>query len=223
MANDLEKYFKPNEEASYVMRNGRRSLVSVNGKNKIRIERAIEQAQKKSVDVWEVFNYVDSFIEMLKFDSFESHAVAEHIILDGKMHEIKNNGIIVRDCEWKSPIWDDDAKIYTFYDEKYDVIKTVFSLKYANDIIWLKFTKDGYVGVVADSFDINFNYNNSSGKLLEMINPRKYWDDSFVYIFPLDKSVIEKYTRKRVETAVGNFLLEKNVPIIDFYSHNNFV
>lgn len=223
MDHELERYFKPNEEASYVMRNGQRSLVSVNGKNKIRITRATEQAHKKPVAVQEVFNYLDSFIDMLKIDLPENYATTKQIVIDGKKHEIKNNGIIVKNCTWKPPVWDANTEKYIFYDEKYDVIKEVFSLRYANDIIWLKFTKDGYVGVVADSFDINFNYDNSSGKLLEMLNPRKYWDDSFVFIFPLIKNMVEKYNRKRIETAVGNFLLEKGVPIIDYYSHNNFV
>ncbi len=34
------------------------------------------------------------------------------------------------------------------------------------------FTKDGYLGVVAASDDINFDYNNSSGKLFPMLIKR---------------------------------------------------
>ncbi|MDV4151424.1 hypothetical protein R0131_11280 [Clostridium sp. AL.422] len=29
--------------------------------------------------------------------------------------------------------------------------------------------------------------------------------------------------RKEIETAVGNYLIDKGVPIIDYYSHNNFL
>jgi hypothetical protein len=220
---ELEKYFMANEDASYIMKNGQRSLVSVDGRNKIRVKQAKEQARNKPVSAFEVFEYVDKFLDMLIQDTLNKNTIAaKQIVLDGKEHKIINNGIIVKDCVWEDPIWNNKIKRYTFHDKKYDVIKDMFSLKYANDIIWLKFTKDGYVGVVADSFDINFNYTNSSGKLLKMLNPEKFWDDSFVYIFPLTKELLNRYKRKSIETAIGNFLLEKGIPIIDYYSHNNF-
>ena len=143
------------------------------------------------------------------------------IELDGIEHEVINNGIIVKSCNWKEPKW--GGKRYTFYDSKYDVIKKVFDLNYANDIIWLKFSSDGYLGVVADSFDINFKYDNSSGKLLKQLTPEKKWDENFVYIFPLTKELLKIKKRKEIETAVGNYLIDKGVPIIDYYSHNNFL
>lgn len=105
-----------------------------------------------------------------------------------------------------------------------------------------KFTKDGYVGVVATSDDINFDvpnsssdydkkhkvYNtylkkwedkwvyNSSGIIIHKLG--KQWDESFVLIFPL-KNIPQGYGRGDVERAVGNLLIEKGVPILDFYSH----
>ena len=39
----------------------------------------------------------------------------------------------------------------------YEKIKKENSLKSKKDIVWLKFTKDGYLGVVAGSNDVNFN------------------------------------------------------------------
>ncbi len=117
----------------------------------------------------------------------------------------------------------------------YGVIKTQFNLDDIRDLIWLKFTKDKYVGVVATSNDINFDippdalsYDlrdkegwkyNSAGILLHKLN--KTWDESFVLVFPLKNlSKSCKYTRHQIEIGVGNYLTEQDVPIIDFFSHN---
>ncbi len=125
----------------------------------------------------------------------------------------------------------------------YERIKADNNLADERDIVWMKFTKDGYLGVVATSNDVNFDipvskhdydskervYNsykrkyeevwkhNSSGILVHQL--QKEWDTSFVLIFPLQYSE-RKYERGDIERAVGNFLISKAVPIIDFYSHN---
>ncbi|MEF7496530.1 hypothetical protein V4V34_18505 [Lysinibacillus sphaericus] len=99
----------------------------------------------------------------------------------------------------------------------YEVIKQENELKSTQDIVWMKFTTDGYLGVVATSDDINFNTNNTAGTLIHQLN--KKWDQSFVLLFPLINIPI-KYGRGDIERAIGNYLIEKNVPIIDFYSHN---
>ena len=57
---------------------------------------------------------------------------------------------------------------------------------------------------------------NSAGILVHKLG--KEWDESFVLIFPL-KGIPDGYTRSDVETAIGNMLIEKDVPILDFYSH----
>ena len=83
------------------------------------------------------------------------------------------------------------------------------------------------MGVVAVSDDVNFDmpedwsvydkkhivYNSYKKHKLG-----KEWDESFVLIFPL-KGIPDGYTRSDVETAIGNMLIEKDVPILDFYSH----
>lgn len=106
-------------------------------------------------------------------------------------------------------------------------------------VIWMKFTKNGQLGVVAASNDYNFDippssdvYNETTdGKLKSNSNRWKYttsgiilhklnleWDESFLLIFPLHG--IENIQRRNlIETGVGNFLIENDVPIIDFYSH----
>ncbi len=126
----------------------------------------------------------------------------------------------------------------------YTLIKKEFELDDEKDIVWIKLTEDGYVGVVAVSNDINFDippndsvyddkvwkYNeytkknelvwkyNSSGILVHKLN--KKWDESLVLVFPLRKlNESCGYSRHNIEMAIGNYLIEQNVPIIDYYSH----
>lgn len=127
----------------------------------------------------------------------------------------------------------------------YAKIKNLYHLADERDIVWLKFTKSGHVGVVASSNDIGFDipqeeseyntqivaYNEykkrneekwkytTSGILVHSVNEE--WDESFVLVFPLESN--EKpcqYNRHEIEIAIGNYLEKNNVPIIDYYSHN---
>ncbi len=117
----------------------------------------------------------------------------------------------------------------------YQGIKTEFKLNDERDIVWIKFTKDGYIGVVATSNDINFNYPtcesdydkkdededdnwifNTSGILVHEL--KKNWDESFVLVFPL-ANIPDGYIRGDIEEAVGNLLINNKVPILDYYSH----
>lgn len=115
----------------------------------------------------------------------------------------------------------------------YEKIKQDNNLEDRKDIVWMKFTKDGYLGVVAASDDINFNipkskenYNeknsknkweyNTSGILIHSLE--KEWDESFVLIFPLS-NIPEELSRSDIECAIGDYLINQNVPILDYYSH----
>ena len=86
-----------------------------------------------------------------------------------------------------------------------------------NGVIWLKFTKNGYLGVVASSKrgDINFKYGNTSGKLVKSVGEE--WDMT-AYVFQI-KSLDEKITLKEVEFLVGEYLVNEGIFIIDRYSH----
>lgn len=86
-----------------------------------------------------------------------------------------------------------------------------------NNLIWIKFTMDGYLGVVATSADVNFNMHNNCGRIIEHV--RKKWDERFVLIFPL-KKIPKNLNRQLIESGIGNYLISKNVPILDFCSHN---
>lgn len=125
----------------------------------------------------------------------------------------------------------------------YNIIKNTYDLNDERDIVWVKFTKDGYIGVVAVSNDINFDipmskekynkkiqvYNNwskqyeekwqhnTSGIIVHYL--KKSWEDSFVLLFPL-KNIPKDLPRGDIERGIGNYLIDKEIPILDFYSHN---
>ncbi len=102
----------------------------------------------------------------------------------------------------------------------YMKIKQEYSLKDQRDIVWLKFTEDGYLGVVAVSDDINFNIpydksqydikengkwkHNTSGIIVHKLG--KKWDESFVLLFPLN-GIPKGYNRHDIEKAIGNLLI----------------
>lgn len=136
-----------------------------------------------------------------------------------------------------------DSPIKKSSEINYSKIKKQYNLADERDIVWMKFTTDGYLGVIATSNDINFDiptsseeydekekvYNsyykkyqyewkhNTSGILVHQVD--KAWDDTFVLLFPL-ANIPKEYNRGDIERAVGNYLIDKGVPIIDFYSHN---
>lgn len=137
----------------------------------------------------------------------------------------------------KSPIVHDPLQM------NYEKLRAINNLTAKDDIVWMKFTEDGYLGVVAASADINFDIpqdaseydikvweydsyskqrkrvwkHTSSGILVHQLD--KKWDSSFALVFPLS-DIPKGYRRKDIERAIGNYLAAKGVPIIDFFSHN---
>lgn len=96
------------------------------------------------------------------------------IALDGKDEDIIGHGIGVKDTfNWKPQ---SSKPPYLSSDKKYTIIQEQFNLGFQKDLVWLKFTEDGYVGVVADSSDINYSYTNTAGRLLCEVN--RTWDTS---------------------------------------------
>ena len=85
-----------------------------------------------------------------------------------------------------------------------------------SDFIWLKFTEDKYLGVVASGYDFNFSDKFISGCLITKVE--KKWDTTSLAVFPLSH-MPRPYKIKDIEKAIGNYLIENKVPIIDFYSH----
>jgi len=174
--------------------------------NDFRLKKAEEQSKLESVEIEKIIEYINQFLEFLEMD---------------KVNFPKMNR----------------RNIY------YKKIQKDNNLRDVRDIVWLKFTKDGYLGVVATSNDINFDipeskeaYNqnkkeydqysktekrvwvhNTAGIIVHHVN--KSWDETFVLVFPL-KNIKKNLTRSDIERGIGNYLIAKGVPILDFYSHN---
>ncbi len=219
--NDL---FKVDESCFYINRYGERKFRGVDGYygDTLRLDKAKYEVSKPMKSISEVFYLVNYILEILRYDNgFSKRNIKiDNIKLDNKEHTIIDNGIFVRDCIWKKPTYSGTEKKYIGWDEKYDIIKRKFKLEYSSNIVWLKFTTNGFLGVVAKSFDINFNNNNSSGKLVRLVGEE--WDDSFVLIFPITNEMLgKKYSIGEIELAIGKYLIYNGVPIIDYYSHNN--
>lgn len=206
MINKMELYFRclPGTPPIGVKGDHR---CSVHFGNTYRLDKAREQASFSPVDVNVVTTYANDF-----FRSIGMNTVEEPII-------------------------------YNPLQINYEKIKRDYILHELGDIVWMKFTKDGYLGVVATSNDINFDIPNntadydkkewkynfflkqkelvwkhtSSGILVHQLD--KVWDSYFVLVFPLS-NIPNGYKRGDIERAIGNYLIDKDVPIIDFYSHN---
>ena len=172
-----------------------------------RINKAREEAKKQPVPVARIIELTNEFLQSLDIPPVENPRL---------------------------PI--SDLLPTDFANIDYAKIKSDYRLADERDLVWMKFTEDGYLGVVASSSDINFNYPPSSenyndrtpdgkwryftaGIILHSLD--KSWDKSFVLAFPL-KDLPEDLHRTSVERGVGNYLIAHSVPILDFYSHNSF-
>ena len=236
VSSNLDKYFKKDIKGYYSDKiNGEYKLKSVRcSYDRTRNEKASEQAGIESVPLGKVFSYINEFIELIREENGfpEKNIRSDTIELDGKEHIILDNGIIVRDNNWKLPEghWKGKIYVYDVYDKKYDIIIDKFNLERVNDILWFKFTNKGHLAVVASSCDINWDSSNSCGILVDEVG--EVFDSTFVYIFPLTQQMIRtkaesnsyyrKYSSAELELAVGNYLSNKGVPIIDFYSHMGY-
>lgn len=214
----FDEYFIPDTSQKVELPNGKCRLYYLGEKGEGRTEMAkIQAGIKPPVPKEDVLYYINEFLNQI-VDNPISPTKSGSIILDGQNEDIIGHGIWVRhDFIWKpqSP-----KPPYISSDKKYAIIQKHYNLDFQKDLVWLKFTKDGYVGVVCDSSDINHSYENTAGKLIQMVN--KSWDTSNVFIFPITSAMTKYKTRKQIETGIGKYLIDKGVPIIDYYSHNNY-
>lgn len=235
-SNNLDKYFKKDIDGYYLdKKSGEYKLKGVCCScDRTRNEKAIKQADLESVPLGKVFSYINEFLELIREENgfTEKNVQIDTIKLDDKEHIIIDNGIIIRENKWELPRghWEGKLYIYDFYDEKYDVIKDKFALERISDVLWFKFTNKGHLAVVAGSCDINWDSSLSCGILVDEVG--EVFDSSFVFVFPLTQQMIRtksepnsynrKYSSAELELAVGNYLIDKGVPIIDFYSHMGY-
>ncbi|MCM1539299.1 MAG: hypothetical protein NC254_12995 [bacterium] len=195
--NTIKHYFEKNPDAFCINEQGEWRSRSVHFESQFRSDKAQKEAQKKPVGKTQVAEHVNDFL----------YKIGVPKVLNPEM---------------------DPSEI------DYAKLKCDYQLEDERDLVWLKFTTDGYVGVVAQSNDINFDlppsadvYNdkdksqhwtyNTSGIIIHQLGKR--WDTSFVLVFPLKLNNVN-YSRHEIETAIGNYLIDHDVPILDYYSHN---
>ena len=232
MNGNLLKYFKKDIEGYYFHKGSNEyRLKGVSCPyDRTRNEKAGKQASFKPIPFSKVYFYINEFLELIREDNgfTEKNIKIDTINLDGIEHIILDNGIIIRDNNWTPSHWNGDA--YDKYDKKYDAIKDKFGLERVSDILWFKFTDKGHLAVVASSCDINWDNKLSCGILVNEVE--EIFDTSFVFVFPLTRQMIRtkaepnsyyrKYSVAELELAVGNYLSDKGVPIIDYYSHMGY-
>lgn len=180
---------------------GKRS--SVRYGDTFRLDKAREQLKKPPPKIEDITDYVNEFLTAVGIPAVSSPKYT----MNGKSELSK---------------------------EEYEAIRVKNDLADKRDIVWMKFDKDGYPVVVAASSDVNFDMPASkeeytikahgiykvpsTGVLLHLLGGKEF-DTSFVLIFPLS-GISDRFTRKEIENGIGNYLLEKGVPILDYYSHN---
>lgn len=197
MNKNVNEYFRRNPDAYCVNEKGEWRCRSVHN-DEFRFNKAKEEAKKAVVPIEQIISHVNEFLDEI--------------------------GVMPVDSPKMDPNEIDYARL-----------KCDYQLEDERDLIWMKVTADGFLGVVAQSNDINFDipqnaedYNkrgkggrsweyNTSGIIVHKLG--KEWNRNFVLVFPL-KINDKKYNRHEIETAVGNYLIDKNVPILDYYSHN---
>lgn len=210
MSYSIEKFFNRNvdDDVLYPRDDGSLSLISVYyKKNNRRILKAKEEYKKIPVPISVIVSYLDNFLNQV---SVYNRTNVENINLNQQHHDFISRAILVKNCPWNSH-------------EYYDEIMTKYNLASVKDIVWLKFTEDGYLGVVGSGNFINFDYDTSSSALIKVNNKLKKWNETVIVIVPLTKDLFgQRHTRKELKRAIGNFLISKHVPIIDYYSHNHF-
>lgn len=106
----------------------------------------------------------------------------------------------------------------------YSKIKELAEIEDKNDIVWIKLNKNGCISVIGTSCDIYFTdnakKNTSSGKINLYLEQE--WNEDKVLIFPL-KNLSKNpnnLDRSDIESGIGNYLISRDVPILDYYSHN---
>lgn len=186
---------------------------SVHYGNTKRIDMAVNQAKKEKVSIAKIIDYTNEFLEAIDIQAVENPKITDLIVKEG------NYGP-------KTVMLD------------YGAIRRVHGLNNEKHLVWMKFTKDGYLGLVAASNDCNFDippnsrsYNETSnGKEKNRSNLWKYttsgilihqlgkvWDENFLLVFPLKG--IGDAMRHDVECGIGQYLIRKGVPVLDYYSH----
>lgn len=227
---DLKKYFSKNEEAFYFNYKGEKKFRGVNEYygDKLRNDQARKQSNLSPTQICNVFSYVNEFIELQRTANgyCEKNVRVEPFALDDTPNIIMDNGIMTMGLKWEAPIYDCKKQRYVEWDSKYNVIKNKFKLNRPSDIVWIKFTTMGHVGVVAKGCTINFDSKRSDGQPISSTvlveEAGEVWQNHFAMIFPMTSEILGTRLVGELALGIGNYLIDKKVPIIDYYSHNNY-
>ena len=188
-----------------------------------RFDKAEEQLNKAPKTVDEIINLTNSFLQSNGLKPVDNPKFTSFSVGNGRQG-------------YRTVVGINDGELENKINDHFGLVEN--PLNDSKHVIWMKFAKNGQLGVVAAGNDYNFDippssdvYNETNnGKRKCKCNKWKYatsgiilhklnleWDESFLLIFPLQG--IEDSQRKDIEEGVGNFLIENDVPIIDFYSH----
>ena len=94
--------------------------------------------------------------------------------------------------------------------------------------MWKKFSKidseNNIFSFIGTSCDIFFTEKAKKTTSAGIINNKLNleWNEEIVLIITLDSypEGLEYLNRSDIESGIGNYLISKNVPILDYYSHN---
>ena len=205
-SNNFEKYTNPNPGAFRYNKKLKKKIripayykdSQYAGKLTARQKKAMSEKRKPAVECDGIIKLTNEILVAGGFEPVDNPILKGDLLIEILAHSSDNENL---------------------KEKYYKEILQPYGLSSAKQLIWMRFANDGHLGVVAASNDINFDHDTNSYKIIE---PCKLdWDTSFVLIFPLKATSANiKYNRDDVETAVGNYLIEKGVPILDFYSHN---
>ncbi len=175
--------------------------------SEFRFMKAVEQAEMKPTSLEDIIEFVNIFLDNIGMDTTK------------KMN-------FNPEFRPEIPLGKGIRRI------NYAKIKETNHLKDKNDIVWIKFTRGGYISVIGTSCDISFSKwaqtHTTAGRISMYLTehlPSGHrsddfeWDDRFVLIFPL-KKIPNNLNRSDIESGIGNYLIHRGVPILDFYSHN---
>lgn len=171
------------------------SSVRYNPDSSSRIEKARQQAKMTTVPVETIAKYTNEYLAALGVEP-------------------------VKKPKFDTPVDATDQELKKF------LKTTLYETVHERDLIWMKFTSDGFLGVVAASTDVNFYIPsgeetdlrdwNTAGLIVHSL--AKSWDRSFILAFPL-LGIPADLQCGGIEAGIGNYLIMRSVPILDFYSH----
>ena len=115
----------------------------------------------------------------------------------------------------------------------YKKIMDTYKTNGEGHIVWVQFVNSGHVAVVGAGKDIGFPKNEIKGtwSILSKLSDVE-WDTKNLIIVPVKgldnksnglknvKNILK--CRNGVEHCIGEYLIEKKVPILNYYSHKNY-